>query len=68
MSSELPDGCSWRRPNVGDAEAVLDLVTKHNTALVGFADCTLDDLRDELTDPGFDATTMAGSSTIAPGA
>ena len=42
---------------MGDAEAVLDLVTKHNTALVGFADCTLDDLRDELTDPGFDATT-----------
>ena len=57
MISELPDGCSWRRPNVDDAEAILDLVTKHNTALIGFADCTLDDLRDELTDPGFDAAT-----------
>ena len=42
---------------MGDAEAVLDLVSKHNSALVGFADCTLDDLRDELTDPGFDAAT-----------
>jgi ribosomal protein S18 acetylase RimI-like enzyme len=59
VSAELPSGCRWRRPTLDDAEAILELVTDHNTALVGFGDVTLDDIRDELADPGFDPTADA---------
>jgi mycothiol synthase len=37
-----------------DAEAIHELVSAYNTAIVGFADYTLDDVRDELAEPGFD--------------
>lgn len=56
MTDELPSGCSWRRPTLDDAEAILGLIAAHHTAVVGFADFTLADVRDELTDPGFDPT------------
>lgn len=54
--TELPLGCRWRRPTLGDAEAILELVARRNTAVVGFADFTLDEVRDSLTEPGFDPT------------
>jgi ribosomal protein S18 acetylase RimI-like enzyme len=54
VTTELPDRYRWRRPTVDDAQAVLGLVGEYNTALVGSADYTLDDARDELTEPGFD--------------
>lgn len=54
MDAVLPPGHTWRRPTPDDAEGFYALVAAHNTAVVGFADFTLDDARDQLTEPGFD--------------
>jgi mycothiol synthase len=54
MSDDLPVGYTWRRPTVEDAEAIFALVSERNTGIIGFADFTLDDTRDHLTEPGFD--------------
>jgi mycothiol synthase len=56
MSGELPDGYTWRRPTTDDAEAICALVSARNTPVIGFADFTLDDTRDMLTEPDFDPT------------
>ncbi|WP_158850980.1 GNAT family N-acetyltransferase [Saccharothrix deserti] len=50
----LPTGHTVRPPKLDDAETVLGLVQAYTTAVVGFADYTLDDVRDELTRPEFD--------------
>lgn len=50
----LPAGLTSRPPGLTDAEAIFELVTAYNTAIIGFADYTLDDVRDELVEPGFD--------------
>ena len=50
----LPAGYRCRPAELDDAETILALVAAYNTPLVGFADCTLDDIRDELVEPGFD--------------
>lgn len=50
----LPAGHTARPPRLDDAEAVLALVHAYTTAVVGFADYTLDDVKDELTRPGAD--------------
>jgi mycothiol synthase len=52
--SQLPRGCRWRRPTADDAEAIFGLIATRNAALVGFADVTLDDIRDEFNEPGFE--------------
>jgi len=57
MTAVLPDTCTVRPPTAADAKAVFDLVAEYNTSVVGFADYTLDDAVDELTEPGFDPTT-----------
>lgn len=57
MDVALRPGHTWRRPRADDAEAFFDLVATHNTAVIGFADFTLDDARDQLTEPGFDPDT-----------
>jgi hypothetical protein len=49
--TELSSGYRWRRPTLDDAEAILELVARRNTAVVGFADVTLDDIRDEPRSP-----------------
>jgi ribosomal protein S18 acetylase RimI-like enzyme len=54
MDGGLPDGYSWRRPTIADAEAILGLVVDYNTTVIGIADFTLDDVRDQLLEPGFD--------------
>jgi mycothiol synthase len=54
MTAALPAGLTFRRPTKDDAEAIFELVAARNTATVGFADYTLDDMLDELTEPGFD--------------
>lgn len=46
-----------RPPRMDDAEAILGMITAHNTPLIGFADFTLDDVRDELAEPGYDPET-----------
>lgn len=53
----LPEGYVVRGTGVEDAEQILALVVAYNTAIVGFGDFTLDDVRDELTEPGFEAAT-----------
>jgi mycothiol synthase len=53
----LPAGYSSRAPEPADAERILELIAAYNTAIIGFADSTLDDVMDELTEPGFDPAT-----------
>ena len=50
----LPAGHTVRPPHPDDAELILGLVHAYTTAVIGFADYTLDDMRDELARPGFD--------------
>ena len=50
----LPDGTTWRRATPDDAAAIFELVAERNTSVVGFADITMDDIADELDEPGFD--------------
>ena len=50
----LPAGARWRRATPEDAVAIFELVAGRNTAVVGFADVTMDDIVDELDEPGFD--------------
>ncbi len=57
MTAVLPDTYTVRPPSEADAQAVFDLVAEYNNSVVGFADYTLDDAVDELTEPGFDPTT-----------
>ncbi|NEA33049.1 GNAT family N-acetyltransferase [Streptomyces sp. SID13031] len=54
MTAVLPAGHTFRRPTKDDASAIFELVAARNTAAVGFADFTLDDMLDELAEPGFD--------------
>lgn len=50
----LPAGYTSRAPVIADAERILDLVFAYNTPIIGFGDFTIEDVRDELTEPGFD--------------
>ena len=59
MSRELPVGFQWRRPLRDDAEAIFAVIDRHNTPLVGSADITLAEVRDELSEPGFDPNSDA---------
>ncbi|GAA2211560.1 hypothetical protein GCM10009850_070200 [Nonomuraea monospora] len=43
-----------RRPRVDDAAAIHELVAASDTAVIGAADSTLEDIADELVEPGFD--------------
>ena len=54
MTAALPAGYTFRRPTKDDAEAIYELVAACNTAAIGFADYTLDDMADELAEPGYD--------------
>jgi mycothiol synthase len=54
MTVALPAHLTCRRPAVSDAEEIFALVAARNTAAVGFADFTLDDMADELAEPGLD--------------
>lgn len=53
----LPDGYTWRRATLADAEAIFDLTVAYNTAVIGVPDRTLADLRNDLGEPGFDLET-----------
>lgn len=57
VSTELPEGYSWRRAALTDAAAILALISEYNTAVVGYPDCTLDDVADQLVEPGFELDT-----------
>jgi mycothiol synthase len=51
--ADLPHGHTWRRATPADAEAIHALVSRCNIEVVGYADCTLDDIRFELVEPGY---------------
>jgi mycothiol synthase len=57
MTAVLPSTYTVRPPAKEDAQAVLDLVAAYNTPVIGFADYTLEDAEDQLTEPGFDPET-----------
>jgi mycothiol synthase len=63
----LPDAYVVRPPEPSDAEAIFSLIAAYNTAVVGFADCTLDDVVDDLTEPGFNRQADAWLVTTADG-
>jgi ribosomal protein S18 acetylase RimI-like enzyme len=50
----LPAGHTARSPGLPDIDAITRLVRAYTTAVVGFADWTAEDVRDDLTRPGFD--------------
>jgi ribosomal protein S18 acetylase RimI-like enzyme len=68
VSSDLPDRYTWRRPTIEDADAIFALVTARNTEVIGFADFTLDDTRDMLSEPAFDPATDGWLVTDPDGA
>ncbi|WP_327092888.1 GNAT family N-acetyltransferase [Nonomuraea sp. NBC_01738] len=43
-----------RRPRIDDAAAIHELVSACDLAVIGAVDATLDDIADELAEPGFD--------------
>jgi ribosomal protein S18 acetylase RimI-like enzyme len=55
VAVQLPDGYTARAPRHDDVAAITGLVRDYTTAVVGFADMTEDDVRDDLTQPGVDA-------------
>ncbi len=50
----LPTGHTTRAPRLDDVGAIAALAQDYTRAVVGFADYTEDDVRDDLTEPGFD--------------
>jgi ribosomal protein S18 acetylase RimI-like enzyme len=54
MTGELPEGHTARAPRLSDVGAITGLIRDYTAAILGFADLTEDDVRDELTEPGFD--------------
>lgn len=57
MTANLPDGHTWRRATPADAELIFGLISRYNGEVLGYADYTLDELRDDLVEPGFDVAT-----------
>ena len=57
MTAVLPSAYTVRPPAKEDAQALLELVSDYNTPVIGFADYTLEDAEDQLTEPGFDPST-----------
>jgi len=50
----LPHGYTVRPPEPTDAEALFDMLAAYNTALIGIADGTVDEVADRIVEPGFD--------------
>lgn len=55
VDAELPTGYVGRPPAMEDAERIFAFVAGHNEDLIGFADCTVADIRDEFEEPDYDA-------------
>ncbi|GAA1550301.1 GNAT family N-acetyltransferase [Kribbella lupini] len=50
----LPDGCTVRSPEPGDAEALFAMRAALTTELIGCRDETMADVAEEIVEPGFD--------------
>ncbi|WP_336206439.1 GNAT family N-acetyltransferase [Nonomuraea sp. LPB2021202275-12-8] len=46
-----------RRPRTEDAAAIHDVIVARDVKVLGVADCTLDEVADDLAEPGFDLDT-----------
>lgn len=57
MTTGLPAGHTWRRATLADAEAIHGLVSGYHIEVVGAADVSLEDFRNNLAEPGFDLAT-----------
>jgi ribosomal protein S18 acetylase RimI-like enzyme len=57
MPGELPEGYTWRRATPSDADDIFALFTRYNTEVLGYGDCTIEDVRADLIEPGFDVAT-----------
>lgn len=57
MTVDLPSAYSWRRATPADAEPIFDLIGRYHTEVLGHTDLSLDDIRDNLIEPGFDLKT-----------
>ena len=55
--SPCRSGSAARAPRLEDAELILELTSAYNTRIIGFADATLGDVTDELSEPTFDPET-----------
>ena len=55
--SPCRSGSAARAPRLEDAELILELTSAYNTRIIGFADATLGDVTDELSEPAFDPET-----------
>ncbi len=53
----LPGDYVVRPPEPRDARAIFELRSAYNTAIIGFADCTLNEVADGIVEPGFDRMT-----------
>ncbi|UYM03380.1 GNAT family N-acetyltransferase [Solicola gregarius] len=53
QQSGLATGVTVRRPRLDDDRRIFALVAAYGNAVVGFPDFTLDEVRDELNEPGF---------------
>nr|BFE78872.1 hypothetical protein GCM10020093_014730 [Planobispora longispora] len=67
-STATAAGYVTRRPAADDAHAIHELISLCDTQVIGKADMTLDDVVDELNEPGFDKERTAGSCTTEPAA
>jgi len=56
-TAALPAAYTVRPPEPTDAEALFDMLAAYNTALIGFADGTVDEVADRIVEPGFDRAT-----------
>lgn len=54
LTDTLPEGLAARAPRPPDVEAIAELVRTYTLAVAGVADYTVDDARDELSEPSFD--------------
>lgn len=52
MLGDLPEGYTWRPATSADAERIFMLVSRYHTEVIGHGDVTLNDLRDDLIEPG----------------
>ncbi|WP_328523186.1 GNAT family N-acetyltransferase [Kribbella sp. NBC_00359] len=56
-SVHLPDDYTVRPPEPRDGSAIFELLSAYDTAVNGFADCTLDQVAEAIVEPGLDRGT-----------
>jgi mycothiol synthase len=53
----LPKDYAARPPEPGDAKALFEMLAAYNTAVIGFADGTVNEVADRIIEPGFERST-----------